>query len=50
MKPLIDVLSEYGSGLTKKQRQWLWFVGLWTASLFTVLTIGYAIKFVMFAI
>jgi hypothetical protein len=36
--------------LSEKQKQWLWFIGLWTASLLTVVTIGYAIKLIMFAI
>lgn len=37
------------SPITKaeKRKQWLWFVGIWTASLLTVLTLGYSIKFLM---
>lgn len=32
---------------TEKQKQWLWFIALWTASLTAVLTLGYTIKFLM---
>lgn len=34
--------------LSTRQKQWLWFVGLWLAGLVTVASIGYLIKFVMF--
>lgn len=34
--------------LSEKQRQWLWFVGLWCGGLLAVTTLGYAIKFLMF--
>lgn len=36
--------------LTKKQKEWLWFAGLWCAGLLAVTTLGAVIKFVMFAI
>lgn len=31
----------------KKVKQWAWFIGIWAASLLTVLTLGYGIKFLM---
>ncbi len=31
----------------KKLKQWGWFIGIWTASLLTVMTLGYIIKFLM---
>lgn len=31
----------------ERTRQWLWFVGLWFAGLFAVLSIAYPIKFVI---
>lgn len=30
-----------------KLKQWGWFIGIWTASLLCVLTLGYGIKFIM---
>lgn len=33
--------------LTKKQRQWAWFVGLWCAGLATVSIMAYGIKLIM---
>ncbi len=30
--------------LTEKQRQWLWFAGLWCGGLASVLVLGYGIK------
>ena len=35
--------------ITKKQREWLWFIGLWCAGLLSVSIAGYLIKFLMFA-
>lgn len=32
---------------TEKQKQWMWFAGIWSASLLSVLTMGYAIKFLI---
>ncbi len=32
--------------LTDKQKQWLWFAGLWCGGLISVLTLGYGIKFI----
>jgi hypothetical protein len=31
----------------QKAKQWLWFIGLWLASLTFVMACGYAIKFLM---
>lgn len=31
----------------EKLKQWGWFIGLWTASLLVVLSLGYVIKFLM---
>jgi hypothetical protein len=31
----------------KKLKQWGWFAGIWTASLLTVLSVGYGIKFLI---
>jgi hypothetical protein len=33
--------------LTKKQRQWLWFVGLWCGSLSAVLLLAYVLRLMM---
>lgn len=33
--------------MSEKQKEWLWFAGLWSASLATVLLVGYGIKFVI---
>ena len=32
---------------TKKQKQWLWFIGLWCAGLLSVFAISYIIKIIM---
>ncbi len=34
-------------GPTKKQRQWLWFVGLWCGSLSAVFLLAYVIRLMM---
>ena len=33
--------------IKEKHKQWLWFIGLWLASLSAVLLLGYMIKFLM---
>ncbi len=33
---------------SKKQKQWLWFLGLWVLGLFSVLCVSYMIKWLMF--
>ena len=33
--------------LTKKQKQWAWFVGLWCVGLSSALTLGYIIRWMM---
>jgi hypothetical protein len=33
---------------TKKQKEWLWFIGLWLAGLGTVAAVSYAIRFFIF--
>lgn len=35
------------SMLTKKQREWLWFFGLWFAGLASVAALAYAIRFLV---
>jgi len=42
------MLGNWFKNLSIKQKQWLWFVGLWCGGLLTVSAIGYAIKFLMF--
>jgi hypothetical protein len=32
---------------TEKQKQWLWFIGLWCCSLGAVLLLGYVIRLMM---
>lgn len=39
MKPSIN--------LSKKQKEWAWFAGIWSASLLAALSLGYAIKFLL---
>ena len=34
--------------LSKKQKQWAWFIALWCGGLIAALTLGYIIKFLMF--
>ena len=41
MKPVTKIK------LTKRQKEWAWFIGLWTSSLLLVMSLGYAIKFLM---
>ncbi len=33
--------------IKKHHKEWLWFIGLWCGGLFTALTIGYSIKFLI---
>jgi hypothetical protein len=33
--------------LTEKQRQWMWFVGLWCSGLAAVLLLAYLIRWMM---
>ena len=33
--------------LTEKQRQWLWFVGLWCGGLFATLLLAQAVRWVV---
>tara|TARA_Y100001936_G_C15535440_1_gene389799 strand:- start:297 stop:434 length:138 start_codon:yes stop_codon:yes gene_type:complete len=35
--------------LSKKQKQWAWFIMLWLGGLGSVLILSYAIKLLMFA-
>lgn len=40
-------LDDKLSALPEKQRQWVWFVGLWCFGFFTILTIAKLIKWFM---
>lgn len=40
MKPLTKLL-------TKSQKQWLWFIGLWFGGLASVFSLSYLIKIIM---
>jgi len=42
------IFKNYFKGLSEKQKQWAWFVGLWFVGLLTVSGVGYAIKLLMF--
>jgi hypothetical protein len=33
--------------LTKKQRQWAWFIGLWCGGLSAVMLLGFVIRLMM---
>lgn len=40
--------KEKWQSLTIKQRQWLWFFGLWISGLLAVTMLSYVIRFMMF--
>jgi len=37
-------ITEFTRNLSEKQKQWLWFAGLWFGGLFCVLTLSFFIK------
>ena len=44
--PIIDI-RKFSQHLSKRQKQWLWFIALWFSGLGTVLLISYVIKLIM---
>ena len=44
----MEKLQHFLARLTDRQRQWLWFAGLWLAGLAAVTILGQIIRFIMF--
>lgn len=45
---MLEKCKEKWRNLSVKQRQWLWFFGLWGGGLLAVTLLSYIIRFMMF--